>query len=109
MGNNSKYDPFTSQNGLNVISVFLSVHCCSPDAFIALSVPQNRGFWPALMLLLQQIDAQVVSATLSTCANKSFHFIHAQVPTGSDIDNDDLETLLTALIVQELGVMPCMV
>ncbi|KAH7287558.1 hypothetical protein KP509_32G062300 [Ceratopteris richardii] len=107
MKNFSKDIRLSLRNDLNKLSVFLSVRCYNCDAFIALSIPQIRGFWPSLMLLLQKIDVQVINATVSNCANNSFHCIHVKIPASSDIDSDDLESLLGAFIVQELGVIPC--
>ncbi|KAH7287562.1 hypothetical protein KP509_32G062600 [Ceratopteris richardii] len=72
-------DPFSLRNDLNKLSVFLSVRCYNRDGFIALSIPQIRGFWPSLMLLLQKVDVQVINATLSNCANNSFLCIHVKV------------------------------
>ncbi|KAI5061186.1 hypothetical protein GOP47_0023691 [Adiantum capillus-veneris] len=102
MGNQHKSNPFCAHNELTMLSASVCVQFCDSDAFITISVPKRPGFWPAFMLLLQNIDFEVLNATLSTTASTSSHHIHAQIPDETDINSDDLQFRFEALILEEL-------
>lgn len=107
MGNRRRTNPFCDENELNVSCATISVQFSDPDAYINLSVPKRRGLWPAIMLLLQELNFEIVNATLTTSSNADFHCIHAQIPDGSNIDSEELHCTFEALIVEQLGILAC--
>ena len=80
MGNGVRSDPHSSRNELHVVSANVSVQVFNNvDVSITMNVPKKRGFWSALMQVLQHHEVEITNASLYTNQHSDFHSINCKV------------------------------